>query len=162
MNRPSVISILVFAAGIGGGYFARSAGGVIQRRTHAADEAAIERLNQEDIAATLAQDPKRLLNLWAEDAVAYYPGSPPAVGRQAIAAHNAEFHARNPGLKVLRYTSRITSLQVEGSLAWAWYDKAAEYQLSSGSPPVPWHSQGLIVLKRQSDGSWKAVMTWPE
>jgi len=26
--------------------------------------------------------------------------------------------AQNPGLQVLRYTSRINSLQVEGSLAW--------------------------------------------
>ena len=162
MKRPTVIPILVFAAGVAGGYFARSAAGVVQRGRYAADEAVIERLNQEDIAATLVQDPKRLMNLWAEDAVALYPGRPPAVGRQAIAEHHAEFHARNPGLKVLRYTSRIDRLQVEGSLAWAWYDKAAEYQLSSGSPPVPWRSRGLIVLKRQSDGSWKAVMAWPE
>ena len=39
----------------------------------AADLAGIERLNQRDIEATVARDEKRLLDLWADDAVAYYP-----------------------------------------------------------------------------------------
>jgi hypothetical protein len=66
--------------------------GMLERRTDAADLAAIQKLNQEDIEATLAQDPKRLIDLWAENAVAFYPGSPPAVGKQAIGAHNEKFH----------------------------------------------------------------------
>jgi uncharacterized protein (TIGR02246 family) len=74
---------------------------MLQRRTPAADLAAIEQLNQEDIGATLAQDPKRLIDLWAEDAVAFFPGSPPAVGKQAIGEHNDTFHTQYPGLKVL-------------------------------------------------------------
>jgi len=98
------------------------------------------------------------MDLWAENAVAFYPGSPPAVGRQAIAAHNAKFHAQNPGLKVLSYTSKLRNLRIEDGLAGGWYEKAAEYKLSPESSPVSWHWKGLIVLKRQSDGSWKAVM----
>ena len=105
MSQTSLITILVFVAGLGSGYLARSAEGMLQRRTHAADLAAIEKLNQEDIEATRAQDPKRLIDLWAEDAVAFYPGSPPAVGKQAIGAHNENFHAQYPGLKVLSFTS---------------------------------------------------------
>jgi len=53
MSRTSLITILVFVAGLGIGYFAQSAAGVLQSRTQAADVAAIERLNQEDIEATL-------------------------------------------------------------------------------------------------------------
>jgi hypothetical protein len=60
--RTSLTTILVFVAGLGLGYFARSAAGMLQSRTHAADVAAIEKLNQEDIEATLTQDPKRLLH----------------------------------------------------------------------------------------------------
>jgi hypothetical protein len=75
VRQTSLVTILVFAAGLGSGYFARGAAGMLQRRTPAADVAAIERLNREDIEATLAQDPKRLVDLWAEDAVAFYPGS---------------------------------------------------------------------------------------
>jgi uncharacterized protein (TIGR02246 family) len=156
------LTILVFVAGLGLGYVARSATGMLERRTHAADLAAIEKLNQEDIEATLTQDPKRLIDLWAEDAVGFYPGSPPAVGKQAIGAQNEKFHAQYPGMKVLSYTSKYKNLQVEGGLACGWFEKKAEYKLSPESPPVSWHAKVLMVMKRQSDGSWKAVMVWPE
>jgi ketosteroid isomerase-like protein len=128
MSQTSLVAIFVFVAGLGGGYFARSAAATLQRRTQAADVAAIEILNQEDIEATLARDQKRLIELWAENAVAFYPGSPPAVGKEAIGAHNQEFHAQYPGLKVLSYTSKIKNLQVEGGVACEWYEKDAEYR----------------------------------
>jgi hypothetical protein len=59
MRRTSLVTILVFVAGLGIGYFARSAVGTLQQRyTHKADLAAIEKLNQEDIEVTLSQDPQ--------------------------------------------------------------------------------------------------------
>jgi ketosteroid isomerase-like protein len=65
-------------------------------------------------------------------------------------------------LKVLSYTSKCKNLQVEDGLACEWFEKEAEYKLSPESSPVSWRAKGLIVLKRQSDGQWKAVMMWPE
>src|SRR5947207_11688032 len=58
MRRTSVFLTIAFLAGLGIGFFARSAGtGTLQRRdTHAADLAAIERLHRADIEATLTQD----------------------------------------------------------------------------------------------------------
>jgi ketosteroid isomerase-like protein len=162
MRRTFLITILGFFAGVGSGYFARGAPGLLQRGAHDADLAAIEKLHQEDIDATLTQDPKQLIDLWAEDAVAYYPGGPPAVGKQAIGDHNAKSHAQNPGLKVLSYTSKYKNLQVEDGLACEWFEKEAKYKLSPESSAVGWHAKGLLVLKRQSDGSWKAVMAWYE
>ena len=162
MIRTSLVAVLVFVAGLVIGYFARSAAGMIQRRTHAGDFAAIERAHQEDIEATLTQDPKRLIDLWAEDAVNFIPGGPPAVGKQAIAAKNEKFHAQYPGLKVLSYTSKYKNLQVEDGLACEWFEKQAQYKLSPEAPPTSWHAKGLMVLKRQSDGSWRGVMVWPQ
>jgi uncharacterized protein (TIGR02246 family) len=161
MRRISVLVTIALLAGIVIGYFARSAAGMLQRRTHAADLAAIEKLNQEDIEATLTQDPKRLIELWAEDAVAFSPGSPPAVGKQAIWAQNKKLFAQYPAMKVLSYTSTYKNLQVEGGLAGEWFEKNAEYKFSPETPPISWHANGLLVLKRQSDGSWKAVMIFP-
>jgi uncharacterized protein (TIGR02246 family) len=162
MRRTSLITILVFVAGLGIGYFARGAVGTRQQRyMHKADLAAIEKVQQEEIEATLTQDPKRLIDLWAEDAVAFYPGSPPAVGKQAIGAANEKLHAQYAGLKVLSYTSKYKNLQVEDGLACEWFEKEAQYKLSPEAPPTSWHAQGLLVLKRQSDGSWKAVMIFP-
>jgi hypothetical protein len=110
MRRTSLIAILVFVVGLGTGYFVRGAMRTLQQRhTHKADLAAIEKLNQEEIDVTLTQDPKGLMDLWAEDGVRFDPGSPPAVGKQAIAADNEKFHAQYPGLKVLSYTSKYKS-----------------------------------------------------
>ena len=162
MRRTSLITILVFVAGLGVGYFARGAVGTLQQRyTHKADLAAIDKANQEDIEATLAQDPKRLIDLWAEDAVVFNPGSPPAVGKQAIGAGNARFRAQYPGLKVLSYTSKYKNLQIDDGLACEWFDKEAQYKLSPEAAPTSWRAHGLLVLKLQSDGAWKGVMIFP-
>ena len=162
MRRTSLFAILVFVAGLCIGYFVRSAAGMFQGRTHAADLAAIEKAHQEDIEATLTQDPKRLMDEWAEDGVLFTPGSPPVVGKQAIAADNEKFHAQYPGFKVLSYTSKYKNLQVENGLACEWFEKKAEYKVSPESPPISWHANGLLVLKRQSDGSWKGEMIFVE
>jgi ketosteroid isomerase-like protein len=161
MRRTSLVTILVFVAGLGTGYFIRGAAGILQRRTLAADLAAIRKLEQQDIAVTLSQDPKGLIDLWADDGVAFYPGSPPAVGKQAIGDHNEKFHAQYPGFKVLSYTSKYRNLQIEDGLASEWFEKEGQYKLSPEGAPASWLAKGLIVLKRQGDGSWKAVMVFP-
>src|SRR5215470_7372277 len=144
MKRTSAFVTIGFLAGLGTGYFARGAVGLLQQRyTYKADIAAIEKLHQEDIDATLTQDPKRLIDLWAEDAVAFYPGSPPVVGKQAIRAHNEKFHAQYPSLKVLSYTSKYKNLQVEDGLACEWFEKEAQYKMSPEAPPTSWHAKGL-------------------
>jgi uncharacterized protein (TIGR02246 family) len=161
MRRTSVFVTIGFLAGLGVGFFAAGGyRGMLQRRTHAADLAAIEKAHQEDIEATLTQDPKKLIDLWAEDAVNFNPGSPPAVGKQAIEAEHEKFRAQYPGLKVLSYTPKYKNIQVEDGLACEWFEREAEYKLSPESPPVSWHANGLDVLKRQSDGSWKGVMVF--
>ena len=65
MRRTSLVAILVFVAGLGIGYLVRSAAGMFLGRTPAADLAAIQKAHQEDIEATLTQDPKRLMGEWA-------------------------------------------------------------------------------------------------
>ena len=71
MRRISVFVTIALLAGFVIGYFARSAAGMLQRRTYAADLATIEKAHQEDIEATLTQDPKRLIDEWAEDGVRF-------------------------------------------------------------------------------------------
>ncbi len=48
MTRTSLIAV-VFVAGLGIGYFAHSAVGMLWRRTNTADLAAIEKAHQEEI-----------------------------------------------------------------------------------------------------------------
>ena len=159
MRPASLLTILVFVAGLGIGYFARGAVGTLQQRyTHKADLAAIEKLHRADIAATLAQDPKGLIDIWTEDAVRFNPGSPPAVGKQAIQAENEKFRAAYSGFKVLSYAAEYKNIQIEDGLACEWGEHESQFKMSPDAPPVSWRGTGFHVLKRQSDGSWKFAL----
>jgi ketosteroid isomerase-like protein len=156
MRRTSLVTTIVFVAGLGIGFFARSAvTGTLERRTHAADLAAIEKLHQKDIEVTLPQDPKGLLDIFTEDAVRFNPGSLPAVGKQAIQAENDKFRADYPGFKVLSYAPEYKNTQIENGWACEWGEHQAQFKLSPETPPVSLRLKGFDVLRRQSDGSWR-------
>jgi ketosteroid isomerase-like protein len=159
MRRTSLVSILVFVAGLGIGFFARSAGmGTFQRRdTRAADLAAIEKLHQRDIEVTLSQDPKGL-DIWTEDGVRLEPGRPPVVGKQAIQADNEKGRAQYPGWSVLSYAPEFKNVQIADGWAYEWGESEAKVKISPEGPPVSLHTKGLRVLRRQSDGSWKIAL----
>src|SRR5271170_4397919 len=132
MKRTSAFVTIAFLAGLAIGFSARGAGmGMLQRRAHAADLAAIEKLHQEDISVTLTQDPKGLLDLWSQDAVRFMPGSPPDVGNQAIQATNEKFHAQYPGFKVLSYAAKYKNIQLEDGMACEWGEHESQFKLSS-------------------------------
>jgi uncharacterized protein (TIGR02246 family) len=159
MRRTTLFVTVAFLAGLGIGYIVRAAVGTLQQRhTHAADLAAIEKLHRADIEATLAQDPKGLIEIWTEDAVRFNPGNPPAVGKQAIQAENQKFHTQYPGLKVLSYAAKYKNIQIEDGLACEWGEHEAQFKLSPESPPASWNGKGFHVLRRQSDGSWRLAM----
>jgi uncharacterized protein (TIGR02246 family) len=160
MKRTFLFVTIAFLAGLSIGYFARSAGLGASRKPdpHAADLAAIEKLHQEDIAVTLSQDPKGLLDIWTEDAVRFNPGSAPAVGKQAIKAENEKARAQYPGFKVLSYAAKYKNVQIEDGLACEWGEHDAQFKLSPEAPPVSWQGKAFHVLRRQSDGSWKFAL----
>jgi hypothetical protein len=80
VRRTPLFPILVFLAGLGTGFLARSPSVGARQRTdsNAADLAAIEELHQKDIEVTLSQDPQGLIDIWTEDAVRFSlnPGGP--------------------------------------------------------------------------------------
>ena len=135
MKRTSIFSAVAFVAGLGIGFFAR---GTLHRTdTRTADLAAIEKLHQEDVAATLSQDPNLMAGLWAEDAVRLGPGKPAEVGKKAILAGNEKFWAEHPGFKVLSYAPALKEVQIAGSSAFEWGDfGVARYRLSPGGGPA--------------------------
>ena len=158
MRRTSVFVTIAFLAGLAIGYFARSAMGTLQRRTHAADLAAIEKLHQKDIEVTLSRDQKGLIDIWTDDAVRFIPGSTPAVGKQAILAMYEKFHAQYRGLMVLTYASKFRDNQIDDGLACEWGEHEGQYKLSPEAPPTNWKGKEFHVMKRQSDGSWKTAV----
>jgi uncharacterized protein (TIGR02246 family) len=159
MRQSFLITIIVFLAGLGIGYFARSAGLGAPGKTdsHAADMAAIERLHRADVAATLAQDSSAMTNLWSDDGVNLgFPGGP--VGLKAIGEAYAKMKVDYPDFKVLKYESNIKDVRILDGWAIEVGDVAATYQMSPQAAPVNVNDTGMRLLKRQSDGSWKFAL----
>jgi len=152
MTRTSLVTILVFLAGLGIGYFARI---VVATTLERKNLAAIEKLHQKDIEATLSQDQKGLVDIWADDAVRFNPGGTPAVGKQAIGVENAKVHAQYPNFKVMSYAAKYKNIQIEDGLACEWGEHEGQYKLTPESAPASFNAKGVHVLERQTDGSWK-------
>jgi uncharacterized protein (TIGR02246 family) len=156
MKRTSLVTLLVFVAGLGIGFFARSTLGMLQREaTHAADLAGIERLHRADVDATLTQDPNLLINLWSDDCVKLGVPGPAIVGKKGIQGVYRKFRAEHPDFEVLKYAPEIQDVQVADGWAIEWVYYEATFQMSTKDNPVSMRRKDLRVLKRQSDGSWK-------
>lgn len=128
-------------------------------RSAPADEAArsgIEKLHQQDVAATLAHDPQALADLFTDDAVLLEPGSAPVIGKQAILAENKKDQAEHPHMKVISYKPEIKDIQVVDGVAFEWdYFDASFSESGKGNDVQSFRAKALRILKRQPDGSWK-------
>ena len=93
----------------------------------AADLAAIEKLRQLDIAATVARDPVALTDFWTDDAIRLGVGAPPEIGKKAIRASN-ERQTANKSFKVLSYAPETKDFTfLDGGWAIEWRAYTASY-----------------------------------
>jgi ketosteroid isomerase-like protein len=120
----------------------------------AQDIAGIEKLRQQDIAATLSRDPVALTDLWTDDGVRLSPGRPAEVGKQAIRESNERWSAR-PGGRVLSYVPEPRGLTMLDGWAVEWGDFAGSYVESAAGDVKQARGNRLMVLKRLPDGGWK-------
>jgi uncharacterized protein (TIGR02246 family) len=120
-----------------------------------ADLAAIEKVHQQDIAATLSRDPVALTDLWTDDAIRIGLGQPAEVGKQAIRA-SLERQTANKGFKVLSYAPETKDLTfLDGGWAVEWRAFTASYVDSPGGEAKQTRGTVLAVWKKLPDGSWK-------
>ena len=125
-------------------------------RGSAADLAAIEKLRQLDIDATLSMDPVALTDLWTDDAVRLGPVPPAEVGKQAIRERN-ERQTANKEFKVLSYVPEYKDLTfLDGGWAVEWRQFTGSFIASPGGAPTQVRGTVLLVNKKMPDGSWKA------
>ena len=158
MRRTALFVTMTFLAGLSIGSFARSAyTRMLQRRTHAADLAAIEKLHKADVEATLTQDPSSLTKLWSDDGVNL--GFPtPVVGIKAMGEAYKKFRADYPGFQVLKYAPEYKDVQIADGWAIEVVYGESTYKMSAKDKPVSVQGKAPRVLKRQSDGSWKFAL----
>lgn len=121
----------------------------------AADLAAIEKVRQQDIAATFSRDPVALTNLWTDDAIRLGAGAPAEVGIRAIRESN-ERQTANEAFKVLSYIPEIKDFTfLDGGWAVEWRTFTASYVDSAGGEAKQIRGIVLMVLKKLPDGSWR-------
>ena len=123
---------------------------------HAQDLAAIERLRQQDIAATIAGDVEAIGETWIDDVVLLSAGQEAQVGKQAILALRRK--VGGPGFRVTSYVPEVkdTTITADG-WAFQWGVLTASYVLPGGEEKRV-RMNLLHVLKKQADGSWKAAV----
>ena len=149
------VAVVVGALTVLGGHVVLGqAGSPGSDRGRSADLAAIEKLHQQDIAATLSRDPVALTDLWTDDAIRLGPGQPAEVGKQAMRESTERWAAR-PGLKVLTYVPEIKDLTLWDGWAVEWGYFAASYVDSPGGEPKQIRGARLWVLKKLGGGGWK-------
>jgi uncharacterized protein (TIGR02246 family) len=163
MGRISAALTIAFLAGLSVGLSARSTvvAAPQQADTHAADLAAIEKLHKADEEATLSQEPTALTNLWSEDGVNLgFPG-PPVVGITAMREAYEKFRTEHPDFQVLKYAPDYKEMQTAIVGEWAielGYTDATFKMSASATPVSVPRTEGMRLLKRQSDGSWKFAL----
>src|SRR6266508_3614754 len=102
----------------------------------AADRAAIQKLRQQDVAATFSRDPVALTAYYTDDAVRLGPVPPAEVGKQVIFESNQRLTA-NKDFKVLSYVPEYKELIfLDGGWAVEWRPYTVSFITSPGGAPV--------------------------
>ena len=116
---------------------------------------AIERLHEQDIAATLTDNADQLANLWDQDAVRLQSGSPAEVGKATIYTNDKRWQANLHGGRTLSYKPKLKDLQIVDGWAFEWGTFEVRFRESEHGSEKMLHGKILRVLRKQSDGSWK-------
>lgn len=125
------------------------------------DRPAIEKLHQQEVAATMADDSKALADLWADDAVRIPPGRPADIGKQAILAADERDKTNHPKSMIVSYVPEFKEVKIDGDSAFEWGSFKASYRETPESEVEEIHGSLFRVLRKQSDGSWKfARVMW--
>jgi ketosteroid isomerase-like protein len=123
--------------------------------SRAADLAAIEKLRQQDISATVSRDPVALTDLWTDDAIRIGVGAPADIGKPAIRSSN-ERQTASKAVKVLSYVPETKDFTfLDGGWAVEWRTFTASVVESAGGEAKQIRGTVMLVLKKLPDGSWK-------
>ena len=120
-----------------------------------ADQRAIARLQEKDIAANTALDLDALVALTTDDVVVLPPNRPPVVGHAALKNFYQTLVERNPDAQVLAYSEEWEEVRILGDFAFQWGTINERTKVSVTSAESTSSVHAIRMLARQGDGSWK-------
>ena len=122
--------------------------------TGAATEA-VNKTEQEMLAAFQAKDSAKLASYYAPDAVLATPGRAAAKGSEAVAKALGDDFA-DPNFK-LGFTNEKTAVAGSGDLAYTYGSFNITYTNPQTKQPETASGSYVTVFKKQDDGSWKVA-----
>jgi uncharacterized protein (TIGR02246 family) len=120
-----------------------------------ADQRAIARLQEQDIAANTALDVDALVALTTDDVVLLPPGRAPVVGHQGLRSFYKGILEQAPDAQVLAYSEQWEEVRVLGDFAVQWGTITERAKPSTTATETSSAVHAMRVLARQPDGSWK-------
>jgi len=121
----------------------------------ATEEAAIRSTDAHWLAAAAAHDLERVLPFWADDTTILSPGEPAIVGKEAIRQYVSGAFA-TPGFSITWRTEKV-ALSQSGDLAYSIGTDRISLTTRDGKP-VTQENRGVVIWKKQPDGSWKCIL----
>ena len=110
------------------------------------DDLAAIRHRFDEVARHLSpEDNEAWANDYTEDGLLMFPGTPVIRGRQALREWG-----ETGSLVVL--SASFSDIEIHGSGDWAWATSSYVLTVEGVEGPVP--GKQLVVLRRQSDGTW--------
>jgi uncharacterized protein (TIGR02246 family) len=117
-----------------------------------AEGKALAELDDDWSAAAATRDAKRVASFYAEDAIAYPPNEPIAIGRAAAEKVWAAYFA-DPTYKL---SWKTTHAEVTGTLGYTTGTYEDSFKAPDGKT-VNGKGKYVCVWRKQRDGTWKAV-----
>ncbi len=156
MKRLPLLRPLLLLALLPGPFFGCDSTDPETAPTANPSSAVLLEIEQSWAAAIASGDIEHILRYWAEDAVNYSPGEPPAVGKAGIEA----MVRRNREIPGFAFKTQPTQASISdgGSLGYT----LGTFQLSFNDPtgnPITKGGNFINIWKVQPDGSWKCVIT---
>lgn len=151
-TRRSVIVSVLAAVGLLAVLMPLSAAPASAAAEMSAEAKALATLDDDWSAAAATRDAKRVASFYADDAIAYPPNEPAAVGRAAAEKVWAAYFA-DPSYHL---SWKTTHAEVQGGIGYT----AGSYEDSFKGPDgkkIQGKGKYLCVWKKQSDGTWKAI-----
>jgi uncharacterized protein (TIGR02246 family) len=122
--------------------------------TVAQDRAGINKTRNEYMSAWRAANADQLANLYTTDALVLYPNQSAVAGRIAIVAYFKSFFA-----EFAQKDFELTSAEIEIVGPWAFDRGTYRWRAvpHAGGDPIADYGKYLVILQRQTDGSWKVA-----
>jgi ketosteroid isomerase-like protein len=119
------------------------------------DKAAIQKLHDLDIEASLALDVPKLEALWTDDIVTMAPGGPAVVGRAANNKKLEDAAAKLKAMEILGFNEQWQEVRIQGDWAYEWGTMSGRMQPFAGGKEIDYTLNVMRVLNRQPDDTWK-------